>query len=209
MRIVDCEQGSPEWITARLGKVSASRVADMTARTKTGYSTSRANYAAELIAERLTGQRTEKYTNEAMQWGTDNEAQARSVYELMTDFSVTKVGLVLHPTIDMACASPDGLVGDEGMVEIKCPLTATHIDTLLTETIDGRYIKQTQWQMACCNRQWCDFVSFDPRLPEDLRLYVQRIERDEGVCAALAENVAAFCAEADALMERVAESRAK
>jgi putative phage-type endonuclease len=195
MRIIDCEQGSPEWIAARLGKVSASRVADMTARTKSGYSTTRANYAAELIAERLTGTRNEKFVSEAMQWGTENEAQARTVYELMTDANVVQVGLVLHPTIDMACASPDGLVGDEGIVEIKCPNTATHIDTLLSETIDGKYVKQMQFQMACTNRQWCDFVSFDPRLPAEMQVFIKRVPFDPEMIVDLERETNAFLSE--------------
>lgn len=197
MRIIDCQQGSEEWHRARLGKVSASRVADMTARTKTGWSTSRANYAAELIAERLTGQRTEKFVSEAMMWGTDNEANARSLYQLMRDVEVSQVGLVLHPSIDMACCSPDGLVGSEGLVEFKCPLTATHIETLLSEKIDGKYVKQMQFQMACTGRQWCDFVSFDPRLPAEMQLFIARVERDPVMISELEKEARTFLAEID------------
>jgi putative phage-type endonuclease len=195
MIVIDCEQGSPEWFAARLGKVSASRVADVVARTKTGYSTSRANYAAELVAERLTGQRIEGFKSEAMQWGSDKEADARALYEFMRDLLVVPVGLVSHPSIDMACASPDGLIGDHGLVEIKCPNTATHIETLLGGSVPGRYVTQMQWQMACCGRQWCDFVSFDPRMPAEMQLFVQRVDRDRDTIMALEGAVIAFLAE--------------
>lgn len=206
MKIVDCAQGSPEWHAARLGKVGASRVSDVVARTKSGYSTSRANLAASLIAERLTGTTQDAYTNAAMAWGTATEPQARAMYEFMRDVDVAQVGLVLHPSIDMTHASPDGLVGDVGLVEIKCPNTGTHIDTLLGASIDGKYVKQMQWQMACTGRDWCDFVSFDPRMPEDMQLYIQRIERDEVLIAELEKEVANFLSEID---ETIAKLTAK
>lgn len=198
MKIIEVEQGSPEWMAARAGKVGASRIADIVAKTKSGYSTSRANYAAELVAERLTGVKAEGYTNAAMQWGTDNEPSARAMYELMHDHAVTQVGIVLHPSIENSQASPDGLVGDDGLVEIKCPLTATHIATLLGDGIDGKYVKQMQWQMACTGRAWCDFVSFDPRMPGDMQLYVGRVERDPIMIAELEREVRSFLAEVDA-----------
>lgn len=197
MNVVDCEQGSPEWHEARLGKVSASRIADMVAKTKSGPSASRANYAAELVAERLTGAAADRFVSAPMQWGTDNEPLARDMYEFMRDTSVIKVGLVLHPTIDMACASPDGCVGPDGLVEIKCPNTATHIETLRGGEIDGKYLKQMQWQMACCNRAWCDFVSFDPRMPADMQLHVRRVPRDPVMIAELEREAVAFLSEID------------
>lgn len=198
MRIVDCTQGSPEWFAARLGKVSASRIADLTAKTKSGYSASRANYAAELIAERLTGAKAEKFTNAAMLHGTEQEPVARTMYEFMRDVTVTEVGVVLHDKIDMACASPDGLVGEDGLVEIKCPNTATHIETLRGGSIDGKYIKQMQWQMACTGRLWCDYVSFDPRMPGDMQVHIQRVPRDGVMIVDLEREVVAFLAEVDA-----------
>lgn len=205
MRIIECEQGSPEWYMARLGKVSASRIADVTAKTKTGYGASRANYMAELLVERLTGQPTDKYVSDAMQWGKEQEAQARDIYQLMRNVEVQQVGLVLHPTIDMACASPDGLVGNDGLVEIKCPNTATHIQTLLDEAIDLRYIKQMQFQMACTGRLWCDYVSFDPRLPAEMQLFIARVERDPKMIAELEAETRTFLAELDATLARLAE----
>ena len=173
------EQRSEEWFAARLGKVTASRVADMMATTKSGYSTSRANYMAELICERLTGQQAERFSNAAMQWGTDVEPQARAAYEFITDASVQEVGLIDHPSIAMFGASPDGLIGADGLIEIKCPNTATHIETLLGEVVPGKYVTQMQVQMACTGRAWCDFVSFDPRLPGDLQLWIKRVQRDD------------------------------
>lgn len=194
----DFEQGSADWFAIRCGKVTASRVADLIAKTKTGFGASRANYAAQLIAERLTGEVAESYTNAAMQWGTDQEPEARLAYEFSTDTEVEQVAFVAHPTIEMSGASPDGLVGNEGMVEIKCPNTATHLDTLLTGTIPSKYETQMLWQMACTGRSWCDFVSFDPRLPENMRLFVKRLPRDDARIAELEAEVMAFLFEIDA-----------
>jgi len=200
------KQGTPEWFAARCGKVTASRVADVVAKTKTGWGASRAGYMAELIAERLTGVPAEQYVNSAMQWGTDNEPQARIAYEFYRDATVVQVGLVDHPRISMTGASPDGLVTDDGMVEIKCPSTSTHLDTLLSESVPGKYITQMQWQMACTGRAWCDFVSFDPRLPESMRLFVRRIDRDDAMIAQLEKDVQEFLKE---LNDKVLALKAK
>jgi putative phage-type endonuclease len=194
-------QGSPDWFAARCGRVTASRVADVVAKTKTGWGASRANYAAELIAERLTGTVAASFTNAAMQWGTDCEPQARQAYVEKTGLDVSEVAFVLHPEIAMSGASPDGLVGDDGMLEIKCPNTATHLDTLLGDEIPGKYVTQMQWQMACTGRAWCDFASFDPRLPETMRLFVQRVPRDVGMILDLEQAVTDFLAEIDAKVE--------
>lgn len=190
-------QGSPEWFAARCGRVTASCVADVIARTKTGYGASRANYMAQLIAERLTGQVAQSFTNAAMQWGTEKEPDARRAYSFLADVDVVEVGFVIHPTISMSGASPDGLVGDDGLVEIKCPNTATHIDTLLGQTVPAKYVTQMQWQMACTGRDWCDFVSFDPRMPADMQLWLQRVERDDETILHLENEVSAFLAELD------------
>lgn len=189
------EQRSEEWFKARLGKVTASRVSDLMARTKTGYSASRANYMAELICERLTGVQAERYTNAAMQWGTDTEPHAKASYAFMRDATVTDIGFVIHPSIPDLGASPDGLVGADGLVEIKCPNTATHLETLLDDGIEGKYITQMQVQMACTGRQWCDFVSFDPRLPVDMQLFVKRVDRDNARIKEIESEVTAFLGE--------------
>ena len=186
------EQRTDEWYAARLGKVTASRVADIIAKTKSGYSTSRANYMAELICERLTGVRGDFYMNAAMQWGVEKEPEARAFYEAQTGSLVTEVGFTPHNFIDAAGASPDGLVDDDGLVEFKCPITATHLDTVLTETVPGKYATQMQWQMACTGRKWCDFVSYDPRLPEEMRLFVKRVPRDDAVVSMLEREVMMF-----------------
>jgi len=197
MKIIDCDQRSDAWFKARLGKVTASRVADVVAKTKTGWGASRANYMAELIAERLTGEPAEKFSNAAMQWGTDREPEARAAYEFRGDFDVAEVGFVDHPFIEMTGASPDGLVGDIGMVEIKAPNTATHIDTLLSQSVPGKYVTQMMWQMGCCEREWVDYVSYDPRLPDEMRLFVKRIERDDAEIARLEGLVTEFLFELD------------
>jgi len=203
MRVIDCTQGTPEWLAARMGKVGASRMADLTAKTKTGWSASRANYAAELVAERLTGTPAEKFTNAAMAWGTDHEAEARELYEFLHGASVAQVGLVLHPSIEMSCASPDGLIGNDGLLEIKCPSTATHLETLLGSEIDGKYLKQMQWQMACTERAWCAFASFDPRLPPEMQLHVRRIKRDDRFIAELEKDVSIFLSEVSETVEKL------
>ena len=192
------DQGSDAWFEARMGKVTASRVADILAKTKSGYSASRDNYLAQLVCERLTGQREEFFTSAAMQHGTDTEPLARAAYESLKDVLVDEVGFVPHPSIIMAGASPDGLVGDNGLLEIKCPNTATHIAFLLDGKIPLKYQLQMAWQMACCGRQWVDYASFDPRMPEYLRLKVVRYVAADAGIPALEAAVKAFIAEIDA-----------
>lgn len=186
------EQRTAEWFAARVGKVTASRVHDVIARTKSGYSASRDNYLAQLVVERFTGQMTESYSNAAMQWGTDQEPFARAAYEIFTGENVQEVGYIEHPIISTAGASPDGFVGTDGLIEIKCPSTATMIETWLEETIPAKYISQMQWQMACTGRAWCDYVAFDPRMPEGLQLWVKRIQRDSEFIAMLEKEVETF-----------------
>lgn len=194
----DIIQGSPEWFAARLGRVTASRVADVIAKTKTGYGASRANYMAELIAERLTGTPAERFTNAAMAWGNENEDGARQLYSFRYDVEVQEVGFIPHPRIAMSGASPDGHVGEDGGIEVKCPNTATHIDTLIGGEIPGKYQTQMLWQMACSGRAWTDFVSFDPRLPGPMRLFVKRLYRDDIRIAEMEKEVTAFLSELDA-----------
>lgn len=186
------EQRTEEWFAARCGKVTASRVADIVAKTKTGYSASRENYLAQLVCERMTGKPAESYSNTAMQWGTDQEPFARAAYEAAKDVLVQEVGFVVHPNIEGAGASPDGLVGDFGLVEIKCPNTATHIQTLLDQKVPDKYNIQMQWQMACTGRQWCDFASFDPRMEEGLQIFIKRVEYHPLYVAELEKEVINF-----------------
>jgi putative phage-type endonuclease len=199
------DQGSDQWFAARIGKVTASRVADVLAKTKSGYSTSRDNYMAQLVCERLTGQREEFFTSAAMQHGTDTEPLARAAYESLKDVLVDEVGFVPHPSIIMAGASPDGLVGDNALIEIKCPNTATHIETLLSQTVPGRYNTQMQFQMACTDREWCDFVSFDNRLPEELQLFVKRVPRDNMYIRLMEDEIVKFLNELDIKIAQLME----
>ena len=199
------EQRSEEWFAARLGKVTASRVADVVAKTKSGYSTSRANYMAELLCERLTGTKGESYQNAAMAWGTNTEPMAREAYEGASGALVYEEGFVPHPTIEMAGASPDGLIDEDGLVEIKCPFTATHIETMLTDKAPAKYMAQMQWQMACTGRQWCDFVSYDPRMPENMRLFIKRVPRDEAAIKELESEINKFLTELDLMIKQLKE----
>lgn len=199
------EQRTDEWFAARLGKVTASRIADVMAKTKTGYGASRANYMAELIVERLTGQKGDSYQNAAMIWGTNTEPLARAAYEAHRGVLVEETGFVPHPSGAMTGASPDGLVGDDGLVEIKCPNTATHIDTLMSDDAPPKYFAQMQWQMACTGRAWCDFVSFDPRMPEEMQLFVTRVERDDTWIIMAEEAVQAFLSELDEMVSKLKE----
>jgi putative phage-type endonuclease len=194
------EQGSPEWFAQRCGKVTASCIADMMAKTKTGWGASRLNYRAKLVAERLTGIVEKGYTNSAMEWGSAMEADARTAYEFYRGVDVVLAEFVQHPTIAMSGASPDGYVASDGLVEIKCPNTATHIDTLLGQAVPGKYLLQCQWQLACTGRTWVDWVSFDPRMPEEMRLFVRRVERDDEKIAEITENVVCFLAEVDTMV---------
>ena len=195
------DQRTDDWFAARLGKVTASRVADVVAKTKTGVSASRGNYMAQLIVERLTGKPVESFSSSAMQWGTDTEPLARAAYELATDTMVEEIGFVEHESIPMCGASPDGLVGDDGLIEIKCPNTATHIETLINNTIDNRYVLQMQWQMACTDRKWCDFVSFDPRMPEALQMKIIRVNFNEMLVTDLENQVEQFLNEVQEKLE--------
>ena len=196
------DQGTTEWFAARCGKVTASRVADVIAKTKTGYSTSRDNYMAQLVCERMTGKPAESFSNSAMQWGTDTEPFARAAYEAKVEILVTEVGFITHPWIEMSGASPDGLAND-GLVEIKCPNTATHIATLLDQKVPEKYITQMMWQMACADRPWCDFVSFDPRLPEKHQLFIKRINYDPEMVNLLENSVIQFLGDVDLKIQQL------
>ena len=190
-------QRSDEWRTARCGSLGASSVHEAIARTKTGWGASRANRMAALIVERLTGAPEESYINAAMQHGIDTEPEARNAYIFLTDAGVTEIGLMRHPSIVGSHASPDGLVEPDGLLEIKCPQPATHLDFLLNKAIPDKYQIQMQWQMACTGRQWCDFVSYHPSFPPRLRLFIKRVPRDDARIAELEFLVTAFLAELD------------
>lgn len=205
--MTELQQGTPEWLQARAGKVTASRIADLMAKVKTGESASRRNLRAQIVAEILTGQPQEMgFISKEMAWGTEQEPYARAAYEMKNGTLVDQVGLVVHPSNPRAAASPDGLVDDDGLVEIKCPNTATHLDYILAGTVPAGYQLQMLWQMACTSRQWCDFVSFDPRMPEHLQLFVVRFPRDEARILEIEHEVDAFLAEVDAILAKLPQA---
>ena len=196
------EQQTEQWFTDRLGKVTASRLADVLAKTKTGYSASRANYMTQLVLERITKTRAESYSNAAMQWGHEQEPFARAAYETHTGQMVEEVGFIQHPDIEDAGASPDGLVGDDGMVEIKCPSSSTALECWLIHAqggnpVDAKYYAQMQWQMRCADRSWCDYVVFDPRMPAKAQLFVFRVQRNAEFLRIAEDEVITFLTEVD------------
>ena len=188
------QQGTDEWFAARLGKVTASKAADV--MTKKG-SAARANLSAQLVLERLTNTKGESFSSAAMQWGVDQEPFARAAYEAHSGVWVDTVGFVQHPTIERAGASPDGLVGHDGLVEIKCPNTATMIETLLTGKVPSNYATQMQMQMACTGRAWCDYAVFDSRMPVKAQLFVKRVQRDQKFIDDLNKEIIAFLSEVE------------
>lgn len=196
-------QRTDEWFNQRLGLVTASRVSDVMAKTKTGYSASRQNYMTELLCQRLTGKREDGFTSQAMQRGTDLEPIARSAYEFNSNVLVVECGFITHPIISGFGASPDGLVGDDGLLEIKCPNTATHIDFLRTGKPDNKYQWQMTAQIACSGRQWCDFVSFDDRMPEYAQFKCVRFERDDKRIDDMISEILSFNRELDQLVNEI------
>lgn len=193
------EQGSAEWRAMRCGKVTASRVADIMRKGRSGaVSLTRERYKGELVAERLTGVVLDGYRSNDMEWGASTEAEACDCYAFRTNLELISVDFVTHPTRPMCGASPDRLVGSDGLLEIKCPATHTHIATLLGAPIEPDYVKQMAWQMECTGRSWCDFVSYDPRMPEDMRMEVRRVHRDAALIAEITSAVTEFLAEIDA-----------
>lgn len=213
MKVVNCEQGTQEWLQARAGKVTASKLADVLAKGKSAEPACRRDYRVQIATEILTGAPAEQgFVSKEMQWGTDNEPFARAAYEVRTDTVVDTVGFVIHPTIDRAGCSPDGLVGwsgvdpAPGIVQFKCPKSATHLGYILAKVVPADYIPQMTWEMACTGAPWCDFVSFDPRMPEHLQLFVIRLHRD-GVQVVMMENaVRDFLGEVDDLLAKLEEA---
>lgn len=201
MKIINHPQGTPEWLQARVGLVTASRVSDIVAKTKSGPSTSRQNYLGELVAERLTGTAAESgFMNDDMRRGIELEPDARFSYEVRTGQVVAECGLVLHDTL-RAGASPDGLVGADGLIEIKCPRTHVHIEYLEANRPPPKYLPQMAWQCICTGRSWVDFASYDPRMPEKLQLFVVRYTPEMGYLRELEAEVTAFIGEIDAKVE--------
>ena len=196
-------QGSPEWFSARLGKATASKITDILATLKTGEAASRKNYRVELVCERLTGLKAEGYTNSHMERGTALEPIARALYEFKQDVVVDEIGFVIHPDMEMSGASPDGLIGKDGLVEIKCPTAGNHVDTILSGKSPSKYYAQMQWQMACTNRLWCDFVSYCPEVGDKLALFVTRVHRDDAWIVETEMAVSKFLIEVSELTQQL------
>lgn len=203
------EQGTLEWRMLRLGKISGSRISDVMAKGRDGKpSVTRENYMYELATERLTNIPTESYTSPAMSWGTENEDMARTSYEVHKGVFVSELPWIAHPFVANAGCSPDGLVDDSvGLVEIKCPNTKTHIEYILKGEPPKAYLNQMMWQMACTGRSYVDFVSYDPRLPVDLELFVARLERDEEYIQLITDEVIKFDNEVTQLVNKLKEIR--
>lgn len=199
------EQRSEEWFKARLGKVTASNLSNVMATTKTGESAYRKNYRHQLVTERLTGKQIEIPINQAMQHGIDTEDEARDFY-VFKYADVEEIGFIDHPTIDMAGASPDGLVGTDGLIEIKCRQPQNHTETLISHQIPDKYKLQMYWQMACTGRKWCDYVSYCPSFPENLKMVVIRLERDEEQIKLLEESVIKFLTEVEDTVNFIKEN---
>ena len=206
------EQRTDEWFQARLGKVTASRISDVLAKTKTGYSISRQNYLVQLVTERLTGQKADSFfMNQAMQDGVDREPIARKLYEALNDIEVEEVGFYDHPRIAMSGASPDGLLPELlvfgiGLVDIKCPIETTHTNTLMSKKVPSKYIPQMQWQMACVpNVKFCDFISYNPNFPPEMQLFVSRVEKDLQYILELEAEVEQFLKEVDEAIKQLKE----
>lgn len=209
MPIVEVEQGTAEWLQMRVGCVSASRVADVLAKLKTkdAEAKTRQDYKSALVCERLTGRPSDNYVSPAMEWGIENECLAKAAYEVETGNDVEPAGLAMHESIKWLVASPDGLVAHDGLIECKCPNTTTHINYILSGVVPAEYQAQMLCQMACTGRQWCDFVSYDPRLPKRLQLFVRRFPRDDQRIAEMEAEVVKFLAEVEELMASL-ESKA-
>ncbi len=205
--LADAEQRAQSWHQARLGCVTASRIADVMARTKSGYGAARQTYMRQILAERISGMPTETIPSPAMRWGTQVEPFAVAVYEEWTQIETLTAGFIRHPNFQFAGASPDRLIGEYGLLEVKCPTTPTHIDTLLSGEIAERYVLQMQWQMACTGRRWCDFVSFDPRLPPDYQCFVARIERNDELIGRLEAEVSSFLVAIEHRLDVLAAAR--
>jgi putative phage-type endonuclease len=205
------EQRTEEWFQQRLGKVTASRISDVIAKTKTGVSTSRQNYLVQLVSERLTGKKGDSFVNQAMLDGIEREGLARELYMQTRGVSVTEVGFFDHPIIKNSGASPDGAVNAEedgkyaGLIEIKCPIETTHTNTLMSKSVPSKYIPQMQWQLACTGAKWVDFISYNPNFPEELQLFVARVDRCNDTIANLEEEVVKFLDEVEQTIIKLKE----
>ncbi len=195
------EQGSDAWKAARLGHITASNIDNVMAKGKgNAESITRNKYKMRLVAERLTNQSIESFTSAAMEWGVEQEQFACMAYEIKQNTLVERTGFWLHPTIKWIGVSPDRLVGEKGILEAKCPQTTTHLDYIFADKMPAEYVKQVQCQLWVTGREWCDFISFDPRLPQKNQLFVKRVERDEELIKEMEQESIKFLAEVESLI---------
>ena len=207
MNVIECEQGTELWRQIRAGKVTASRMNDVLATIKTGEAATRRNYRSQVLSEMMSGQPCENgYVSEAMKFGSEQEPFARAAYEIARDVTVDQVGFVIHPTIEFGGCSPDGLVGTEGMIQVKVPNTATHIDYILAGEVPSDYKNQMLFEMACAGRQWSDFVSYDPRLPAHFQLFVRRFPRDDKRIVEIEAAVVQFLSEVNETITKLKDA---
>jgi putative phage-type endonuclease len=200
--IKNINQGTDEWHELRLGKVTASRLSDVISKGRgNAPSKTRASYMLQLAAERLTGEKEDSFSNKYMEWGNECEPQARSMYEFDSGNEVEEVAFVIHS--DSFGVSPDGLIGDNGILEIKCPKTTTQIERYLKGKFPTEYKAQVQGQLLATNREWCDFVSFDPRISGEAQYFCIRVERDEEYISELFGKINDFVNELDEMMEKL------
>lgn len=204
---MNAPQGTPEWLVERAGHATASRAADILARIKVGEASVRRKYRIQLVTERLTGIPVQGYTNAAMLWGTQTEPEAREAYEMQTGELVDQVGFIRHPQVMWCGASPDGCLQTDGLLELKCPESTTHLEWMDAERVPPEHIPQIMFQLWVTGRQWCDFVSYDPRFPQRLRLFIVRVKRDEKYIESLAAEVCNFLAEVDTMYLKLAGER--
>jgi len=205
------EQRSEEWFQARLGKVTASNIDNVVVKVKNGESTYKRKYRIQLITELLTNKNVPVFVNDAMRWGTEHEDEARDLYiekkELLKGVDVTEIGFIDHPTVNMSGASPDGLVGLNGLIEIKCPTPTTHTEILMTRKIPSKWAHQMQWQMACMpEREWCDFVCYHPHFHGEQKMLIVRVERDDDLITRLEKDVQDFVTEVQDSVKFIKES---
>ena len=202
-------QGSPEWFQLRCGCATASRLDDVIGKYKgkETYKQGRADYMGEIVAEILTNKTAEHYVSPAMQWGVDIEPLAKEAYQIERDVEIGMAGIEFHDKINRFAASPDGYLGSDGLIEIKCPNTITHIGYIIAGVVPEDYKPQMLGQMSCSGRKWCDFVSFDPRLPRKYQLFIKRFERDDEEISRIEAEVLKFNAEVQDMIAALKKDR--
>jgi YqaJ-like viral recombinase domain len=213
-RFIDCVQGSKAWLECRLGCVTSSRVAAaisfLKRQSKNGgpgdETAARRNLRFELVSELETGVASEHYVSRWMEEGKEKEPLARAAYEIAKDVNCDQIGFAFHASIKMAGASPDSLVGNDGLAEYKCPRTSTHIGYILGGVVPVEYRPQMYWQIACLEREWCDFVSYDPSIKKAAnRIFIRRLFRDDAIIKEMEKQVEIFNAEVQEMQEMIAK----